>query len=550
MKQAEKAPIRVAEETEDKPVSQSILKGFNGVNIGAALVLLCIALPLNVGVAIACGVPSEFGIISGVIASLVTGLVSQSSFLISGPDAGIGVLVIEILQKHGLQSLGTIVFLAGLMQVLLGFASAARWFKALSPAVINGMLAGMGLLIIFTQFHIMLDDTPKESGLLNMVLMPETIFKCLTATGDTAPQIAALLSIFTIIVACLWANFTPPKLRRVPNALVAIVSLSAVACFFNLPVSYVTLPKALTENVAILSFSSIFASLQKPDIYLAAAMLAFVCSAQSLVTLRAVDPDASRRNQTHDRELIAQGIGNLLCGLLGTLPIVGVLLRSAANKQNGATCKTPNLLHGTLMVVAILAVPGLLQSIPTSVLSATLVLIGYRMVSEIFRQIKGYEGGELTIFALTAAAVVVTNLFTGVLIGFVLATGKAFIELAKLDVHLETSETSNDVTLHLIGAATFLSLPRLSAMLEEVHDDNVLHLNLEKLRYIDHACLQLLTQWERYHRGRLFIDWQQSPAQVDVLPLYARRQSNRPAQFKAYPWQRALSVDKAQKSSD
>lgn len=500
------------------------------VNICAALVLLCIALPLNVGVAIASGVPPEFGIMSGVIASLVSGIFSSSAYLISGPDAGIGVLVLEVIRKYGIQNLGAIVLTAGLIQIALGLSSSAKWFKALSPALINGMLAGMGLLIIFTQFHIMLDDTPKESGLMNMVLIPETVIKTFSAANGSAQFLAAVLSISAITIAVLWTRFAPGKLRSIPNVLVTIIAISSVAYWLKLPVNLVDFPTNLTQNLTPLTVSNFINCLNKPEILTAAFMLAFVCSAQSLITLTALDPQASRGNTKHDRELIAQGIGNAICGFLGILPIVGVLLRSVANKQNGATDNTPNILHGALMLAVIFLAPQLLKAIPSCVLSATLVLIGYRMVSNIFGQIKGYERGELMIFALTTSAIIATNLFTGVLIGFVVAAAKAFFVLSNLDIHVQKSNDSGVVTLYLSGAATFVALPQLTEVLGEIADDQLLHLNLDNLRYMDHACLQQLTQWERQHKGKLFIDWEQSPTDIHTLPRYARRPRVRPGE--------------------
>ncbi|HNB22198.1 MAG TPA: SulP family inorganic anion transporter [Candidatus Melainabacteria bacterium] len=518
-------------EQENKSLRTKLLGRLTTVNVCAALVLLCIALPLNVGVAIASGVPPEFGIMSGVVASLVSGILSSSGFLISGPDAGIGVLVLDVIRKFGLQNLGAIVLLSGIIQIVLGLSNSAKWFKALSPALINGMLAGMGLLIIFTQFHIMLDDSPKESGLMNMVLIPETLIKSLSVVDGSAHFLAAVLSVSAIAIAILWARFAPGKLRTIPNVLVTIIAISSIACWLKLPVNYVDFPTSMTQNMAPLTLSSLFSCLTRPDILTAAFMLAFVCSAQSLITLSALDPNASRGNSKHDRELIAQGIGNSICGMLGILPIVGVLLRSVANKQNGATDNTPNILHGLLMVAVILFAPQLLKAIPSCVLSATLVLIGFRMVSNILGQIKGYEKGELTIFALTACAIIATNLFTGVLIGFVLAATKAFIVLSNLDIRVEESADSNVITLHLSGAATFVALPQLTEVLGEIDEHQVLHLNLDNLRYMDHACLQQLTQWERQHKGKLFIDWDQSPTDINTLPRYARRHRAKPEEW-------------------
>ncbi|MBX3073358.1 SulP family inorganic anion transporter [Candidatus Obscuribacterales bacterium] len=485
----------------------------------AAIVLLCIALPLNVGVAIASGVPAEFGIISGAIASLVTGFVTGSSALVSGPDAGIGVLVFDLVQQYGLKNLGVIVVVTGLIQLAIGLTRSAKWFRAVSPAVVNGMLAGMGLIIIFTQFHIMLDDKPKSTGLMNMLLMPEALLKGITPNEGTSHQEAAILALATIAVAVAWTRWAPAKLKIVPNALVGIATVTLAAMFFDMPVKYVTIPASLTQNISLVSIDSVIAAFQNPEMLGAAGMLAFICSAQSLITLSAVDDTALRRGGLYDRELIAQGVGNIACGAIGALPIVGVLLRSMANKQNGAVTRIPNVLHGILMISTIICLPWLLTSIPTSVLAAILVLTGTRMVLGIWKSVKTYEKRELQILALTAVAIISTNLFTGVLIGFVAALLKQLYTLSHLDMRLETQRNNNIAILHMRGAATFLQLPRIESMLAQIPDHTELHVRLDEIRYIDHACLLNLVQWERHHRGRLVIDWSRSGMQFRRYPM-------------------------------
>ena len=489
----------------------------------AALVLLCIALPLNVGVAIASGVPAEFGIISGAIASLVTGFLTGSSSLISGPDAGIGVLVLDLVQQYGLKNLGVIVVVTGLIQLAIGLTRSAKWFRAVSPAVVNGMLAGMGLIIIFTQFHIMLDDKPKSTGLMNMLLMPEALLKGINPSEGTSHQEAAILALATIAVALAWTRWAPTKLKIVPNALVGIATVTLAALFFHMPVKYVTFPPSLVQNVSLVSFDSIIAAVQNPEMLGAAAMLAFIASAQSLITLSAVDNTALRRGGLYDRELIAQGIGNIVCGALGALPIVGVLLRSMANQQNGSVTRLPSILHGALMLITIICFPWLLTAIPTSVLAAILVLTGTRMVIGIWKSVKTYEKRELQILMLTAVSIISTNLFTGVLIGFVAALIKQLYTLSYLDMRLETQRNSNIAILHMRGAATFLQLPRIESMLAQIPDQTELHVRLDEIRYIDHACLLNLVQWERHHRGRLVIDWSRSGMQFRRYPIRTSR---------------------------
>lgn len=491
--------------------------------ICACLVLLCIALPLNVGVAIASGVPAEFGVLSGAIAALVTGLISGSATLVSGPDAGIGVLVLEFVQQHGLKNLGAIVLIAGLLQLTIGLTRSARWFRAVSPSVVNGMLAGMGLLIIFTQFHIMLDDKPKDTGLMNFLLMPEALMKGILPNEGASHQAAALLSIATIVIALAWVRFAPPRLKVIPNALVGIVAVSIIAWVSQLQVKLVSLPPNMVEHVSILTPETFVGAITNPDLLSAAAMLAFIASAQSMITLSAVDNTALRNGGLYDKELIAQGIGNIICGAIGILPIVGVLLRSMANVQNGAVTKLPNVLHGALMVLAIVFLPSLLTSIPTCVLAATLVLIGTRMVIGIAKSVRTYEKRELQILCLTAVAIICTNLFTGVLIGFVASLLKQLYTLSHLEMRLETQRDSRVAILHLRGAATFLQLPRLESLLATIPDQTELHIRLDEIRYIDHACLLNLVQWERHHKGRLVIDWSRNGMQLRRYPLRSSR---------------------------
>jgi len=489
--------------------------------ICAGIVLLCIALPLNVGVAIASGVPAEFGIISGAIAALVTGVASGSSVLISGPDAGIGVLVLDFVQTYGLKNLGAIVFITGLIQISVGATKSAKWFRAVSPAVVNGMLAGMGLIIIFTQFHIMLDDKPKSTGIMNMLLMPEALLKSIFPADGVTHHLAALLAIATIIVATAWVRFAPKQLKSIPNALVGIVTVSLAAWALQLPVKFVTLPENLLEHMSVLSFSTLAQAVVNPDIVSASFMLAFICSAQSLITLGAVDNTSIKNLRMYDRELMAQGIGNIICGAAGVIPIVGVLLRSMANVQNGAVTMLPNVLHGALMLIFAIFLPSVLTSIPTCVLAATLVLIGVRMVNSIARQVKKYEKPELYILLLTAAAIVTTNLFAGVLIGFTAALLKQLFTLSYLDMRLERQKDSDIAILHMRGAATFLQLPRLENILSCIPENTELHVRLDEIRYIDHACLHSLVQWERHHKGRLVIDWSRNGMQLRSFPLKA-----------------------------
>ena len=481
-------------------------------NIPPALVLFLVGLPLNLGVAIASGVPAQMGIISGVIGSIFVGALSGTQLMVSGPDAGIGVLVLEMIQEQGIAKLGVIVLLAGLMQLILGLLRAANWYRIISPAVVNGMLGGMGLLIVLTQFHIMLDRSPHTTGFANFYAIGESVLSALTPAEGLSHHPAACIGLLSITSAILWERFAKfTVLRTIPSALVAILVASATTLVLNLPIQLIKIPEGILSTIELEPITALLASLNSSAIWICAATLAFVSSAQSILTATAIDTTAKNHKSNLDRELVAQGLGNIVCGFLGALPVAGVLLRSMTNVQNGADSRIANIMHGMLLLLAVCFCPLLLNYMPISALAAILVLVGCRMVTRIYRNVRDYAKAEMVIVLVTVLAVLATNLFTGVIVGFAVALAKELSVLAYLGISLERQENSNRTILHLAGAATFLQVPRLISALESVPDGTELHVALEKVSYIDHACLELLINWAKQHKaagGSLIIDWE------------------------------------------
>lgn len=486
----------------------------------AAIVLLLVALPLNIGVALASGVSAESGIISGFIGSVVTGMLSGNCLQVSGPDAGIGILILEMIRSFGIHSLGPIVLIAGFFQLIASLTRSGKWFKAVSPALVNGMLAGMGILIIVTQFHIMLDDSPKETGLINLIMIPVAIYEGLWPLDMSTHHLAAFVGTVTILSAVLWEKLAVHRLKFIPPALISIALASILVYFGKWPVQLVELPESLFSSIGLINWSELSEAIYNPSLLMAAFMLAFIASAQSLITSSALDSMSRMTKTNSDRELLAQGIGNMLCGLIGVLPIAGVLVRSVANCQFGAKTRVSNIGHGILMVTTIILIPKYVMLIPTAALAAILVLVGFKMVRGIMVTVKAYEKGELFIFYSTTIAVIVTNLFTGLVIGFVLATFKLLYKLTDLNVHMESKDARGITVMHLSGAATFLQLPKLSGALDSLPSEIDLHLRLDKLAYIDHACLELIGKWEEEHKsagGQVTVDWGRSEMTKYVL---------------------------------
>lgn len=483
--------------------------GMSVKNFKAALILFLVALPLNLGVAVSSGVSANAGIVSGVLGAVLVGALSGAPLMVSGPDAGIGVLVLEMIQQLGIEKLGVIVLFSGLIQLLIGTVRAAIWFRIFSPSVVNGMLAGMGLIIILTQFLIMLDSKPEITGFQNLALIPEVILKAARPADGLTHHPAACIGLLTITVALLWGRFAKGHLKHLPAPLIAIIVASVVTTIIGLPIQLIKVPIEISGAFTLISLDKIVSAFSNLEIWECATTLAFVTCTQSLLTAAAVDATTKRKSNL-DRELVAQGIGNIACGALGALPVAGVLLRSMANVQAAADSRSSNLIHGLLILAAVILIPGTLNHMPVSALAALLVLIGCRMVRNIYHTVKTYERAELVIVLATVVAILATNLFTGLLIGFGLAAAKVLFSLSYLGIKVENTGVPDQSIMHLWGAATFLHLPRLAAALESISPTCELHVRLDELSHLDHACLELLMEWSNHHKeqgGEFFIDW-------------------------------------------
>ena len=372
----------------------------------ASLVVFLVALPLCMGVAIASGLPPAAGLITGVIGGLIVGFLQGSPLQVSGPAAGLSVIVFEIVQEHGVATLGVVVLLAGLIQLVAGLLKGGRWFRAVPPSVIHGMLGGIGLLIFSSQFHVMIDDKPRANGLQNLLSIPEAIAKAVVPSADHAHGEAALIGVITIIAVVAWQRFAPKKLKAIPSALVGVLLASVIAKLAGFPIGFVQVPDSLIGE-AKLPDASFFSLLTKPIIWAEALGVAVVASAETLLCSSAVDRMHEGPRTNYNRELCAQGIGNALCGLVGGLPMTGVIVRSTANVEAGAKTRRSAILHGAWILLLVAVFPGLLRLIPVSSLAAVLVYTGYKLVNPVrILELKRYGLGELFTFLLTLGAIV------------------------------------------------------------------------------------------------------------------------------------------------
>lgn len=462
----------------------------------ASVVVFLVALPLCMGIAIASGMPPAKGLVTGIIGGLVVGWLAGSPLQVSGPAAGLAVLVFELVREHGVAMLGPILVLAGALQLLAGRLRLGCWFRVTAPAVVQGMLAGIGILIVLSQVHVMFDTSPQASGLDNLLAFPATLLEAARQFGPGGDLDAALLGLGTILVMLAWERWRPGALRFLPGALIGVGLATLAASGLDLQVNRVQVPATLGEAIDWLQPADLL-RLADPQLLLAALVLAFVASAETLLSAAAVDRMHSGPRSDLDRELSAQGVGNLLCGVLGALPMTGVIVRSSANVQAGARTRLSAVLHGAWLLALVALLPGLLQQIPIASLAGVLVYTGIKLVD--FKSLRGlgrYGRAPLAIHAATALGIVAFDLLTGVLIGFGLTLAKLAWKASRLKIVLAPIGP-NEAELRLVGAATFLRVPQLAATLEGVAPSLRLHVPLDRLSYIDHACMELLQDWGR-----------------------------------------------------
>ncbi|WP_363345860.1 SulP family inorganic anion transporter [Methylocystis echinoides] len=487
-----------------------------GHDVFASVVVFLVALPLSMGIAIASGVPIEkaaaVGLATAIIGGLVVGPLSGSPLQVSGPAAGLTVMVAAFIQKYGFETLGIIVAIGGLIQVLAGVCRLGPVFRAVSPALIQGMLAGIGVLIFASQFHVMVDDVPpgtgKEfGGVINLWLLPGAIVK---GVAEPEHRPAALIGLLAVSIVASWAVLAPKALRLVPAALLGVVAATLAAWAFDLDVRRVPVPERLLDAARPPSLADLDA-LRDVGVWLAGLSLAFVASAESLLTATAADSLQRHAERTaYSRELVAQGIGNILCGVMNVLPLTGVIVRTSANVMAGARTRLSAFLHGAWILLFVLLLPQLLTMIPIAALAAILVYTGAKLVKLDFaKDLWRQDRIEALVFGVTFAGVVGFDLLTGILLGLVVSLARLIYTFSHLAVTVEKNEASGAAHVFLDGAATFIRLPRFAAALERIPAGYDAHIHLRGLTYIDHACLTMLMDWGENHEaagGRVHLD--------------------------------------------
>ncbi|MER5178904.1 SulP family inorganic anion transporter [Streptomyces sp. NPDC002896] len=464
-----------------------------GADLSASVAVFLIALPLSLGIALATGAPLQAGLVAAAVGGLVVGRFGGAPLQVSGPAAGLTVVTAEIIHRYGWRTACAITVLAGLAQLGLAVLRVARSALAVSPAIVHGMLAGIGVTIAVAQLHVVLGSTPQSSVIDNLRSLP----------GQLAQLHPAALSVSLLTLAVLLAWPRIPgragrAARKIPAALAAVALATAVAALAGLRLPRVDLPSWSSHALPELP--------DGPVLGIAAAVLTvtLVGSVESLLSAVAVDKLASARKGPRvpranlDKELRGQGAANIVSGALGGLPVTGVAVRSAANVQAGAVSRNSTMLHGLWVVVASLLLVPVLDLIPLAALAALVMAVGVQMVSiNHIRTVTRHR--EVLVYVVTTVGVVFLGVLEGVGVGIAVAVAVALHRLAHTRItHEQDAYGTHHVRVR--GQLTFLAVPRLSRALHLVPHGAHVVVELDG-SFMDHAAYESLQDWQDSHRA-------------------------------------------------
>lgn len=473
-------------------------------DIPAGVVVFLVALPLCLGVAVASGAPPLSGVIAGVIGGLVVSIVSGSQLSVSGPAAGLTAIVASSVETLGFEGLLLAVALSGLIQLAMGFARAGVIGAYFPSAVIKGMLAAIGLILITRQLPHAVGYHADASGDLSFLEDSQATFSFLWMSMKAISPGAVLATLVSLAILVLWET---PGMRNhrllsfAPGPLVAVIfgvvfNLLAQAFAPSLaiaPQHLVTLPEIsgpldLWDEIRLPDFSR----LTDGGMLMTAVMIALVGSLETLLSLEAVDKlDPLKRAAPTNQELKAQGIGNLLSGMMGGLPITAVIVRSSVNINAGAHTKVSCLVHGALLLLSVMFLSTLLNRIPLACLAAVLLLTGYKLVRPALA-IEQYKKGfaQFAPFAVTIAAILLTDLLKGMVVG--LAVGLFFVLYANYHSAFSLTRDGGAYWLLLQKDVSFIHKAPLRDLLETIEADSLLIIDGTRATFVDHDIMETL----------------------------------------------------------
>lgn len=481
-------------------------------DFASGLVVFLVALPLCMGIALASGAPPLSGIIAGIVGGIVIGSLSNSHLSVSGPAAGLAAIVLTaITQLGGFEIFLLAVLLAGAMQLLLGFLRAGSISNYFPNNVIEGMLAGIGIIIILKQIpHAVGFDTEFEGAEAFFQPGGGNTFSTLLGIVDHFHWGACIVALVSLALLISWDKVPAlKKIKAVPAALVAvIVSILINEAFISSGSSLVIEASHLVQLPVITSFSELSQIIVMPDfsaitdsrVWVTAATIAIVASIETLLCIEAADRmDVEKRYTDTNRELKAQGFGNMLSGLIGGLPMTSVIVRTSANVNAGAKSKMSAIIHGFLLLACVLAIPAILNKIPLATLAAVLLMVGYKLAKPAtFKHFWKHGKYQFAPFIVTILGVVFTDLLTGVALGIAVSIIFLIRGNLKRAYNFRREQYADGAIIHidLAQEVSFLNKAAIKSTLNDIPENSKVIISAADTVYIAHDVLDLIREFK------------------------------------------------------
>lgn len=486
-------------------------------DISAGIAVFLVSIPLSLGIALASGAPLFSGLLTVIIGGLVVAPISGSALGISGTAAGLSLIILPAIQNLGFNAFLLAALCAGLIQILMGLVKAGVIAYYFPSSVINGMLSGIGVIIFLKQIpHAVGYDLDYEGDFSFSQPDSYSSFTELFHMLDQIQPGAILITLVSLLILLLWELPCMQKQRffhMLPAPLIVVASgvlinamIWRVSPEFALRGSHlVTIP--LIENMTglyqQLQFPD-FTQFNNPEIYLTAVTLALVASLECLLSVEAIDKlDPNKRVTPSNRELIAQGVGNISCAFLGGLPLTQVIVRSSINIQSGAKTKAAAITNGFLLFLSLFLIPDILNKIPLACLAAILLVVGYKLArAETFKSL--YQSGwyHFVPFCVTIIGLVFTNLLTGIIIGLTVALFSILLENYKSAYYFKETQIGNKTIIRLSEHVSFLNRANIQRTLESLPAHSEVVIDATRSKYIDYDVYEIIQNFksEAHHK--------------------------------------------------
>ncbi len=478
-------------------------------DLPASIVVFFVALPLCLGIALASGAPLFSGLIAGIVGGILVGALSGSKIGVSGPAAGLAAIVLTAIGSlGGYENFLVAVVLGGIIQLIFGLLKAGIIGYYFPSSVIKGMLTGIGIIIILKQIpHFFGYDADPEGDFAFFQIDGENTFSEIFKSFNNISLGATIIGFIGLAILLLWSNILSKKgkfFQLVQGPLVAVIAgivyyiVTASNETFGIDTSHmvsVPVPDNFDSFIGQFSFPN-FAEITNPDVWIVAFTIALVASLETLLCVEATDKLDPHKNVTPtNRELLAQGAGNIVSGMIGGLPVTQVIVRSSANIQSGGRSKMSAIIHGFLLLISVILIPTLLNKIPLSVLAAILLIVGYKLAKPaLFKKMYDLGWKQFIPFTVTVLGIVFIDLLYGIglglLVGIIVILIKSFQNSHFL--HKEGEANDGKIKMTLAEEVTFFNKGAILKELDKLPENSYLELDVTKTRYLDHDIIEIL----------------------------------------------------------